>query len=507
MTLSLETIRRLHAWRDGKPAPRGDVLNVHITEPEDLLILAFLRMGGESRPWGVAIGTLAEGPQFFTAPEARNRELVGNMMVDVGHLLLSHFDHPDYSDIGPTEYRESIRQVWLPGGTHIEMLQNIAAAYARSRWQRDDIDTLRSLGNLCNALFIENQRPGQQTVISATDALRECYVFPTANIRQGHLGHLLGWLKPADSRDERLDGARTAERKSVATVLNPDVERDVLQPLVERWGLAQKANDDNAMATEAQGIHDALTSELRARWQETADAVEYLNADSRKRNVGLRDLVQDSNKYMFKSWGERALREAAGEVPYWPNVFSDNNTRVAGREFQKRNASAQKARYLLVHGDRELQREELAAGHGVIGTVTAVDVKHKRWTVTWTYPELPTLKEADNLAIAGVPSLVLAVVSVDLDSKTLELKPKWSREKNVSGQRYFAADDGRWKGRHLVLLDDAAHGLTERKAVTTGKKFGDDDIVNLLGQNARRHAAYDFEGRVVVDAPEEADVS
>ena len=59
----------------------------------------------------------------------------------------------------------------------------------------------------------------------------------------------------------------------------------------------------------------------------------------------------------------------------------------------------------------------------------------------------------------------------------------------------------------LGTLDDAAHGLTERKAVTTGKKFGDDDIVNLLGQNARRHAAYDFEGRVVVDAPEEADVS
>ena len=59
MTLSLETIRKLHAWRDGMPTPRGEVLNVHITEPEDLLILAFLRMGGESRPWGVAIGTLA----------------------------------------------------------------------------------------------------------------------------------------------------------------------------------------------------------------------------------------------------------------------------------------------------------------------------------------------------------------------------------------------------------------------------------------------------------------
>jgi hypothetical protein len=507
MTLSLETIRKLHAWRDGSPTSRGDVLNVHITEPEDLLILAFLRMGGESRPWGVAIGTLADGPQFFTVPEARNRELVGDMMVEVGHVLLSHFDHPDYNEVGPTEYRESIRQVWLPGGTHIDMLQNIAAAYARSRWQRADIDSLRAVGNLCNALFIERQRPGQQTVVSATDALRTCYVFPTAQVRQGHLGHLLGWLTPANSRDERLHLAHAAERESVATVLNPDRERDVLQPLVEKWGVAQRANDEREMDVVAQAIHDALVSVLQARWQATATAIEVLGEDDRKPNAGLHDLVQDSNKTLFKSWGERALREAGGEQPYWPNVFSDNNTRVAGREFQKRNAAAQKARHLLVHGDRELQREELAAGHGVIGTVTAVDVKRKLWTVTWTYPELPTLKEADNLAIAGVSSLLLAVVSIDLDAKILELKPKWTREKNVNGQRFFAADDGRWKSHHLVLLDDAAHGLTERKAVTTGKKFGDDDIVNLLGQSARRHAAYDFEGRVVVDTPEEVEVS
>jgi hypothetical protein len=293
----------------------------------------------------------------------------------------------------------------------------------------------------------------------------------------------------------------------VATVLNPDRERDVLQPLVEKWGVAQRANDEREMDVVAQAIHDALVSDLQARWQATATAIEVLGEDDRKPNAGLHDLVQDSNKTLFKSWGERALREAGGEQPYWPNVFSDNNTRVAGREFQKRNAAAQKARHLLVHGDRELQREELAAGHGVIGTVTAVDVKRKLWTVTWTYPELPTLKEADNLAIAGVPSLVLAVVSIDLDAKILELKPKWTREKNVNGQRFFAADDGRWKSHHLVLLDDAAHGLTERKAVTTGKKFGDDDIVNLLGQSARRHAAYDFEGRVVVDTPEEVEVS
>jgi len=505
MTTSLETIRRLHAWKDGRPLPRGSVVNVHVTDDEDLLIMAFLRMGGESRPWGVAVGTLADGPRKFTVPEGRNRTLVGDMMVEVAEILLSHFNHPTCSEVGPTEYRDTFRQVWLPGPTHVEMLQCLAAAYARSRWQRDDIDSLHALGNLCNALFIEQQRPGQQTVISATEALRTCYVFPTATIRQGHLGHLLGWLSPLRSRTARLDAAHSAELQSVATVLNPDKERDDLQPLVEQWGIAQRKNDASQMSRLSRKIARELEVELTKRWEATAAAARHIADDPREYNEGLKTLVDDSNKQMFRTWGESALREEAGEPPYWPNVFSDTSARTAGRAYQKRIAFDEKARHLLVHDDTELQREELAAGHGVICTVTAVDAKNKRWLVTWSYPELPTLKEADALVIAGARKFGLSVVDVDLDAKTLVLTPKWRTEGMLGTRPLFTPFDTRWRGREIVLIDDDAHGLAERKAMTTSKIFGDDDITLLLGYSNSRHAAYDDDGRISLGVTAEGD--
>lgn len=498
MTLTLETIRRLQAWSDGRPIPRGEVVNVHVTDEENLLIVAFVRMGGESRPWGVALGTLAEDPLIFTVPDGRNRQLVGDMMVEVASHLLTHFDHPGWTEAGPSEDDvDTFRQIWLPGPTHVEMLHHLAAAYARTRWNRDDVETLRALGNLCNALFIESQRPGQQTVISATEALRTCWVFPTATVRQGHLGHLLAWLQGGRSRNTRLDAAMAAEKTSMATVLTPDEERGTLEPLVTRWTEARRASDTKAMSREQKKIDDALRVRLLQRWQATAETARLIDADQRPYNPGLGVLVTDSIRQMFRSWGEKAIREEAGDEPYWPNVFTDNNPRAAGAAFQRRIAHDEKARHVLVHGDPELQREELAAGHGVICTITNIGTKGSTWKAVWSYPALPTLKEGDELSIAGAPEMKLKVVDVDIDSATLVLAPGWKRAKQQHGELGLSPDDPRWRNKDLVLLDSPAFGLAERKAITAMKKFGPDDITNLLTRPHTRHAAYDEDGPVV----------
>ena len=128
MSASLETVRRLTAWAAGSAIPRGDVINVHVADDEDLFIVAFLRMGGESRPWGVAFGTIADGPTVLTVPEGRNRTLVGDMMAEFAPALLAHFRHPSFSE-GPAAYStQPLRQLWLPGTSHLEMLHFIAAA-------------------------------------------------------------------------------------------------------------------------------------------------------------------------------------------------------------------------------------------------------------------------------------------------------------------------------------------------------------------------------------------
>jgi hypothetical protein len=483
----LETIRRIHAWHVGRPIERGASLSRHIAADDDVMIVAFLRMGGESRPWGVALGTLRNGPTVHTVPEARNRDLVADMMIEVAPILLGHFRHPQWDPRGPGGFQtQALRQIWLPGATHLEMLQFVAAAYARTRWERSDVVSLRALGNLCNALFLEAQRPGQQVVVTATDALRSAYVFPTSPLRQAHLGHLLEWLRTDGTRDERWSAAHEAERLSVSTVLDPELERRELQPLVSSWG-------EQPSASTASAINAVLSAELERRWSLTASTISHLRADRRPPNSGLAKLTTSSAQAFHLSWGERVMNEAAGEPPFWPNVFTDHNARGAAGSYHARVADHDEARFLLVHGDRELQREELAAGKGVIAEVTSAALD--QWLVTYSYPDLTTIEAGKSLTIAGRSNMRLEVVDVDLEARRLVLVPKWKRAKS-SKPYEWAADDTKWIGTSLVLLADVPVGVM-RKKIKAARVQVDRDITSFLLAPRSRHAAYDDDGVVL----------
>jgi hypothetical protein len=498
MTASLETIFRLRAWKEGKPLRHGEKINVFIADDDDLMVISFLRMGGESRPWGVAFGNCGTEPKFLTVPDGRNRTLVADMMAEFGSTLLGFFRHPAYSMESPANYEtDSPRQIWLPGPTHVEMLHFLALAYARTRFQREDLGLLQSIGNLANCLYIEQQRPGQQTVISAAAALRDAYYFPSAAIRQAHLGHLLGWLNGGTSRDQRLDAATAAEELSVATTLDPELERKTLAPEVERWNEAGKNNDENAMSVSESAIKRSLTKELVRRWQLTCDSIQQLRNDRRPQNPGLQELVKSGKSRFYMLWGEQALHEYDGEQPYWPNVYTDRHPRTSARRFISRNAESEEERFHLVHGDRELQREELADGHGVIATVVKVDKSQPNWRLKYSYPELPTLNAGDYLVIAGFQSMKFIVDEVDYEKKTFTATPQWKNGKPRLGPSALASTDKSWERQQLVILKDSAHGLTNRLASRLSPRTGGlPDILDLIEPISRFQAANDDEGPV-----------
>ncbi len=499
MTTSLETVRRLSAWVAGSAIPRGEVINLHIANDDDLFVVAFVRMGGESRPWGVAFGTIADGPTVISVPEGRNRELVGDMMVAFAPALLGHFRHPSFSPDGPAGYSTSpLRQMWLPGVSHIEMLHFIAATYARSKWDRLDIGQLNALGNLANCLFIESQRPGQQSIIAATEALRKSYIFPATPIRQGHLGYLLGWLNGGDNREDRMVAAQDAAVSSVATSLDPNTERSLLQPLVSAWGESRKQNNKAKMKKASDAINKSLSEELSNRWRLTCNAVLHLRADSRQVNAGVSSLSKETAKQFFLNWGEKTIDEAASLQPCWPNVFTDYGARSAGYAYQIRAAHDQKTRHYLVHGDRELQREELAAGHGAICTVKSVSEDLPMWATEFSFPDLPSLKSGDKLVVAGTPTLILEVRDVDFDAHTMVLKPRWKIAKPRAGSLGMAPTSRQWIGKTLVLIDEMPYSIDERRAhMTRLKKTQGTDITDLIVARPKRHAAFSDDGPVI----------
>ena len=498
MSASLETVRRLNAWAAGAPVPRGNVINMHVAKDEDTFIVSFLRMGGESRPWGVAFGNITDGPTVLTVPEGRNRQLVADIMSAFAPAILAHFRHPVYSD-GPQAYStDTLRQLWLPGTSHIEMLHFIAAAYARSTWDRPDISILNALGNLANCLFIESQRPGQQTIVAATDALRHSYVFPSTPVRQAHLGFLLGWLNGGVDRDTRVTAAHAAEKLSVSTVLDPHIERTVLQPLVSTWGEAHSGNNASGMKQSSDAIHSSLSEELLTRWNLTREAAETVQKDPRKTNLGVASLVSKTAYTFFRNWGEKAVDEIAEVKAFWPNVFTDYSSRSAAAGYQLRAALDQAARRALIHGDTELQQEELVAGHGIICEVIGVDAISPLWKLQFYFPDLPTVKRRDKLAIAGYGALTLDILEIDFESRTLQVKPIWVHAKKNVGEYGLSSTSAKWKNMHLVLVADAIPFKMEIKKtakVRNRKKTGS-DITDLIVARPRRHAALNDDGPV-----------
>lgn len=231
-----DAVRRLVAHAAGKPLPRGETLRVPKpgvnVKPKEVLVVAFVRMGGESSPWGVAFGTPGRRPKVLTVPEARTRDYVAEMMSEFAPVLLKHVLHPRFEEAGRVEAhgreRPELlqRQVWLPNRSHLEMLHCLAYAYNRTRYgSATRQELLQAVARACGWLFREAQRPGQTVTMVATGVLSEAYSFPADDLLQGHLGFLLAWLNTKGKRATRQAAADAAEQESMSTSLDPEFER------------------------------------------------------------------------------------------------------------------------------------------------------------------------------------------------------------------------------------------------------------------------------------------
>ena len=70
-----EAVMRLAAFAQGKPLPHGETLHVPKSgkgvQPAEIMVVAFVRMGGESAPWGVAFGPPDGKPTVLSVAEPR----------------------------------------------------------------------------------------------------------------------------------------------------------------------------------------------------------------------------------------------------------------------------------------------------------------------------------------------------------------------------------------------------------------------------------------------------
>jgi hypothetical protein len=492
-----DAFERLRAWDEGAAIPNGHALPWPRAAASDRFVVAFVRMGGESSPWGLCLGAPDGAPEFFTCAEPRNADLHAAFVLSASEALLRHVEHPSLladderllllAMEAPLQARVRLRQLWVPGSSHLDMLHFLDFRYTHANTGDPEVvRRLQGLGRACGWLFRESTRPGQVRVFDATARLRRAYTFPAEPARQAHLGYLLAWLDAGRTRDERLAAARVAEGLPVSVTMSPAYERATLEPLVTRYNAAK--DDPPAQAALAEAIHDALVPELRRRWELTARAVATLDADARASNPHLGAVVDvGADEYFHEYW----KNEAKGLDPN----LSDEQRRYlvhdpetdyaparAARRYFAHLFAAELAAGELVHGDATLIEQSLDAGNALRGTIRAVareTVAGKKsgpilWTLECPADDSLRLREETGVCLVGARKRAGRIRSITTvgATRTVVIHVTDGLTTRALPDQPDATDAAALVGIAVTFLEQAAAGFTRMKISRVGHTDG-----------------------------------
>ena len=471
-------VRRIRAWNIGAPVARGTTIQTAVSLPEHRFLLTFVRMGGESRPWGVAWKRGNSPVKVRSVGEPRTREFVDEMLEELAEELAVHFGHPLYDDVvdpGSVEFDDgTLPQVWVPNSSHIDMLHFLAYTYVRRKGEAESDAMLRLLGRLSLHLFLESRRPGQQIIVDASRSLRSAYDFPCEDARQAHLGLLLAWLDSRADRDKGLSAAMEAERLTVGISLDPELERKPLSDLVEEYNDSRTNRGKGSKSIERK-IHEVLAPELTRRIDLVTSAIERIDSDERPYNDGLVQLEETTRSQLFYGFLRAEDKAVAdGKEPFAPDPETDRDPRSATYRYFMNSASQDRERNALIHFDRELEAEAINEGSAFRGVITEVvdeGIGRKTvpvWTIEDQTPGPLSLRQWDNVCVVGLPRRTATIREITPTSDgRLVLTVEITNLKTATTEPWphsMAASDQSWLGQPVTIISNSFADMTEKKA-------------------------------------------
>lgn len=465
---------KLRAWETGRPLPRYDTIHHAVMPSEQTLLVAFVRMAGESRPWGIAWGTVEGGTTIRSVPDGRMRDDVAGLAALFAEDLLEHMRVHNWTFDPAPEKPEpgELRQVWLPNGQHVAMLHQLSYAYSQTKFGGENQDILRALGRVAGWMFRDTSRIGNQHVVSASGVLSDSYVFPAQDARTAHLGYQLAWLITAGDRETRSAAATAAESLPVSPTMDPSLERDTLSVLVDEWQARRRAGEDNA--AQAGIIADVLESELKRRWDLTALAYSVMGDDGRPVNTGVGDLI---NQAHAEFWFQHQRIELRHNDPSQGPAFvahpeTDFHGSAAASRYLVHAAADEAYVGYLVHSDPALFAEARDDGRAFEARVVEVsDVGVGRTTIPrWVLrldPSLPhRLRENARIAPHGSRGHEATILEIRADEDDLFVTVEWTgrKTKPLNGPLDVKPADDAWEGVDVPFVLSDAASLTQRRS-------------------------------------------
>jgi len=458
-----ELVRQLHAVKAVQPIHRYSTLHMRIDE--NPMMIAFVRMAGESRPWALAYGRFNdEEPRFLSVPDGRNRLAVSEMCEKLAKDFLEYFRVTSYTWDPITKessIEEELPQLWVPSARHVEMFHHLQYAYWRVRKGDDRTQPLTTFARLSGWLFRESSRLGQQSLVDTARLFRDSYVFPSDSSSLGHLGTCLEWFNPhSDITSARLAVRQAAILRDSPT-LDPELDSKFFSPLIQRRADLIEGNKDTSEVEEQ--IAKRLYIEVSRRWELIRSAYRVIASDTREVNPGVDDLTESTLESFYSQFQriEENIQDPDMGPAYTQHPETDFHGSAAASNYFVMTAADTAYIAKLVHFDDELQAESLASGKAFMAKVLSVQnlgsgrTTTPVWTIRVEIGEKLRIREGERYSPLqeGLHGVQVRSVEV-LDSESLQVQIEWVDRKTVPLQSPIFAKpvDQDWIGHRLMFV-------------------------------------------------------
>ena len=231
--------------------------------PDQAMIVAFVRMAGESRPWGIAWGTV--GVRADGSSRCRTAVCATTSPFSARRSPRTCSSTCGCTTGRSTRRRRSrssgdLRQVWLPNGQHVAMLHQLSYTYSQTKFGGDEPGHPARAGPR-RGLDVPRHLAASATSMSSAPA--SCSATPTSSRRRMPAPHTsaiqLAWLTTPGDRDARIAAAARSRR---AHRLADDGSRRLSATTSATWSREWQAGSARRATTSSEQA-DAIAASSR----------------------------------------------------------------------------------------------------------------------------------------------------------------------------------------------------------------------------------------------------
>ncbi|MER9291493.1 hypothetical protein NKI71_14720 [Mesorhizobium sp. M0510] len=391
----LNVVARIRALQRGEAVPIVAQRQV-VIQPHAFIVTMLSMAGEDTSVHAVAIGRFGEAPTIKVVADPRRRDDQYALL----RWLLPHFE--TYYSQCLTE--GTFPQLWVSSEGALGHLDTLA-----DRLRFTDDPEVQRLGVLWTYAGERSPVAGQQALISATAALRAHYATGQQEAEDEHLGSLLTWIDPPRGRDI-FTAVAMAEDQPMGAKTDPWFDANELQPAVELFNQARKAEDGASKNFHETRIQQLLEGVIRPIYSATQRAIAILSASRWQPNSAL-DPLAEQEAAAFAQFMD--ARSQGYHLPY-----RDSPKAAAFKIVARERAVANVEAGYLRH-DRAAR--EKAVESGTVLRATLVDM-HKVKLASWVfeYPVVLTshqdslhLRAGDEFWTLDEPKLSIRITAVE----------------------------------------------------------------------------------------------